>query len=189
MSRTSALSILNFRVQRLQFRSGIFDFELPVNASLLVVAVLRPRGDFAAQVWDRPEPPAVEALALQGTELILGDVEPTPVLRRIAELDLAHELTGFRRGEGLVERPDRARIQVIADHDDLLRPGVPRPQQGGHLPGPIGLRAVLADPHVPPPGQRLGEHEDARRPGPLVLVIDSPRAAPRRRDRPPRLPE
>jgi predicted HTH domain antitoxin len=32
---TSALSGLNFRIERSEFRSGVFDFELPVHISLI----------------------------------------------------------------------------------------------------------------------------------------------------------
>ena len=41
-NKTSASSTLNFGVQSLQFRSGVVDFELPVDAALLGVGLVGP---------------------------------------------------------------------------------------------------------------------------------------------------
>src|SRR5215470_1707258 len=43
--RPSASSTLNFGVQSLQFRSGVVDFELPVDAALLGVSLVGPDPD------------------------------------------------------------------------------------------------------------------------------------------------
>ena len=43
--QASASSTLNFGVQSLQFRSGIVDFELPVDAALLGVGLVGPEPD------------------------------------------------------------------------------------------------------------------------------------------------
>ena len=46
---SSASSSLNFWVEAFEFVAGVVDFELPVDAALLSVRLLRPRGDFLSQ--------------------------------------------------------------------------------------------------------------------------------------------
>jgi hypothetical protein len=45
VNRSSAASTLNLRVQPLQFRTGVVDFELPVHATLFGVCLLGPDPD------------------------------------------------------------------------------------------------------------------------------------------------
>ena len=46
---SSASSTLNFGVQSLQFRSGVVDFELPVDAALLGVGLVGPDPDLGLE--------------------------------------------------------------------------------------------------------------------------------------------
>jgi len=47
--QASASSTLNFGVQSLQFRSGVVDFELPVDAALLSVGLVGPDPDLGLE--------------------------------------------------------------------------------------------------------------------------------------------
>ena len=89
--RSSALSQLDFRVNRLQFRSGVVDLHLPIDAALRGVDVGGPSVGFRTQCRHVGESAARDALAGQGTQFVFGDVQPTAVLGRVAELDAADQ--------------------------------------------------------------------------------------------------
>src|SRR5437899_259985 len=83
ISRASALSQLDFGVDRLQFPAGVIDLHLPVDAVLGVVYVNGPGGGFGTQRLDIAKASAGHTLTCQGTQLVLGDVQPTAVLGRV----------------------------------------------------------------------------------------------------------
>ena len=58
----SALSQLDFRVDRLQFSAGIVDSHLPIDATLCSVDVARPCFSFLTQCCNLGEAPASDAL-------------------------------------------------------------------------------------------------------------------------------
>src|SRR5437764_125617 len=84
---TTGLSQLNFGIDRLELAAGVIDLHLPVDATLDAVDVARPSGGLRAQSRDIAEAAAGDALGCQATQLVLGDVEPTAVLGRVAEVD------------------------------------------------------------------------------------------------------
>ena len=61
--RASAVSQLNCRVNRFQFRPGIIDLHLPVNATLCGVDIDRPRPGFLSQRLDISKATIRDALA------------------------------------------------------------------------------------------------------------------------------
>ena len=97
---TSALSSFNFGVERLQFFAGVFDFELPIDAALVVVGVFGPVTYFALQFPDRLKPAARDALSGHAAQFVLGDVEPTAVLGRVAKVEPFHIGPSLRRRKG-----------------------------------------------------------------------------------------
>ena len=66
-SLASALSKLKLRAQRLQFCPDMGNLELPVDASLLVIAVPGPGFNFSTQRHDREEAAVLETLTVQRT--------------------------------------------------------------------------------------------------------------------------
>src|SRR6266849_8244995 len=61
----SASSSLDFGVEAFQFRAGVFDAELPINAALLGIGLFGPSCDFGLQFGQFAESAAAEALACQ----------------------------------------------------------------------------------------------------------------------------
>src|SRR5437870_1887654 len=90
-ARTTALSHNDFRVDGLQLDPRVVDVELPVDAALLGVASLMPGGSFRSQKVDRREASVPDALTSHGTQLVLGNVQPTSVLGRVAEFQATHD--------------------------------------------------------------------------------------------------
>src|SRR5262249_62273144 len=102
---SSALSTLEFGVQVLQSRSGVVDLELPIDAALPLVAVLRPRGRLAPERGDGSEPAVAEALAGERNQLGLGHRQPAPLLGRVPEVQAPDPLPRLRRPGRLPARP------------------------------------------------------------------------------------
>src|SRR3954447_26428478 len=93
----SASSTLNLRVQPLQLCPGVVNFELPVHTALFGVGLLSPGADLRLQQRQFADAPSRKALARQATQLAFGDVQPTNVLGRVAEvepLDVCARLLG-----------------------------------------------------------------------------------------------
>src|SRR4051812_7340321 len=86
-SSPSAPSSLDFGVEPLQFHPGVFDAELPVDTALLGIRFVRPRCDLELKVDQFTDAAVAQALARQATQLALGDIQPTSVLRGVAETD------------------------------------------------------------------------------------------------------
>src|SRR5438876_8187938 len=116
----SALSQLDFGVDRPQLASGVIDLHLPVDTGLCVVYIRGPSGGFGAHRLDIAEASTGHALTGQGTQFVLGDVQPTAVLGRVMEFNSADQLPCAFRLERFVERPLRVRVQVVA-HEDHTR--------------------------------------------------------------------
>jgi hypothetical protein len=57
--KPSALSILNFRVEGLEFGACVIDFELPIDPALLLITGRRPRGGFRRQLLGVAKPAVV----------------------------------------------------------------------------------------------------------------------------------
>ena len=142
----------------LQFGARVVDAELPVDPGLFAIALLGPGRRFRRD----PSPaldPAIQALAVQRTELQFRNVQPAPVFRRVHQVDAVVQPTGFGRRERGVERVTAVGVQVVAHQRDAFRIPVTRQiRQCVHLLRPIQRRAPLGDSHCPPAGQRLAEH-------------------------------
>ena len=155
----------------LQFRAGLRGRELPVH--LLPVGIVSdlPCFKFPVQDIDGLEAPVPEAFMGQDRECDLRDVKPASVLRGVMDLQLRCESAGLRGREGIVERCDVMRVQIIHDEDDPLGIRIILVDQLLHLMGPVHFRAVLEDLGTHPSRQRFDEHEYGTRTVADVLAI------------------
>ena len=112
----SAASSLDLRIKELEFSAGVFDFHLPIDATLTRIGVGGPGRQFRLQLRQGSEPSSRDALPCQRAEFVLGDVQPTAVLRRLAEVKSPHDRSSSRRRKSLVKRADGVGIEVVA-HD------------------------------------------------------------------------
>ncbi len=176
---TSAASRQNVRIDGLEFTARIVDLHLPVDTALRSSDVGGPRRHFAVQRLEVADAAPVQALTRHRTQFILGDVQPAPVLRRVAELEATNQFPSPGRLEHLVEGAGRVRVEVVAHQGDLRAVGVAALQQVGDLHRPVRLRPPGPRRRPPPTRQRLAEQEDRGRAGPFVLVVDA--AGPRQR--------
>ena len=67
----------------LQFGARVVDAELPVDPGLFAIALLGPGRRFRRDQSPALDP-AIQALAVQRTELQFRNVQPAPVFRRVA---------------------------------------------------------------------------------------------------------
>ncbi len=142
----------------LQFGARVVDAELPVDPGLFAIALLGPDRRFRRDQSPALDP-AIQALAVQRTELQFRDVQPAPVFRRVHQVDAVVQPTGFGRRERGVEQVTAVGVQVVAHQRDGFRiPGTRQIRQSAHLLRPIQRRAPFGDSHCPPAGQRLAEH-------------------------------
>ena len=175
-SEASGPSRHNLRIDGLEFTASIVDLHLPVDTALGAIDVAGPRRHFTVQRLAVADAASAQALARQGTELVLRDVQPTPVFRRVAELEATNQFSCPHRLEHFVEGALRVRIEVVAHQGDPRAVGVAAFQQTGDLHRPVRLRAPGAGRRLPPTRQRLAEQEDRGRAGPLVLVVHAARS-------------
>ncbi len=82
----------------LQFGVCVVDAELPVDPGLFAITLLGPSRHFRRDQSPALDP-AIQALAVQRTELQLCDVQPAPVFRRVHQMDAVVQPTGFGRRE------------------------------------------------------------------------------------------
>ena len=135
-SATSGASRQNLRIDGLELAARVADLHLPVDAALPAVAVDGPRRHFPVQRRKVADAASVQALARHRTQFVLGDVQPAPVLRRVAELEATNQFPSPDRLEHFVERPLRVRVEVVADQGDLRALGVAAPPAGRRPPPP-----------------------------------------------------
>lgn len=74
----------------------------------------------------------------QDTEFDLGDIEPTPVLWRVMDLQPAQQAPCLFGRECFVERPPDVHIEVATDRDHLLCIGIVHIEEVLHL-----VRSIL----------------------------------------------
>src|SRR5439155_10195616 len=168
----SALSQLNCRVNRFEFRSGIVDLHLPVNATLRGVDIIRPCLRFLTQTGDLSEAAVCDALACERTQFILSDVQPTAMLRRVAEREASNQGASTLGGKRFIECALGVGVEVVTHQEHLAAGSVAALQQSRHFDGPIALRFSFADGDLTPAGQRFGEQEDGGRPRSFVFVVN-----------------
>src|SRR6266436_7971458 len=162
MDLASASSTLNFGVQSLQFRSGVVDFELPVDAALLSVGLVGPDPNLGLEQRQFADASVGQTLTAQTTELACSDVQPTAVLRRVTErnpLDIGPRSLG---GERFVERPFGMRVKVIAHQCHLRASNISCLQQLGNFDRPVDCGTTLTGGRLSKARQRFGAHKNAR---------------------------
>ena len=113
------LSFFHCRVQFLEADTGVGGTELPVDALLGRVAVLRPRGDLRVNLILRGHARG-QGLARQDAQLRFGPVEPAVVPGRKHQEDALGQAVrlGGRKGPG--KRAVSVGVQVVADQDQTL---------------------------------------------------------------------
>src|SRR6266568_8270534 len=72
---------------------------------------------------------ACQALALQDTDLDLGHVQPTGMVRRVVELDPAQQCRGRLYTEHFFEARAQMRVEVVQDQVNLACLGISPVQQ------------------------------------------------------------
>src|SRR5688572_5217920 len=87
---SSALSAVERRIESFKLGAGVGSGELPVDFSLLSVALLLPRSDFGREQFLAVDP-TVQALAGEDAQLRLGHVEPTSVFGRVMNFEPGSE--------------------------------------------------------------------------------------------------
>ena len=148
--QTSALSILHLWVEAFKFDAGIMGCELPVDAFLGGSAPLLPLLCFIDErlhIWNPP----VQALDGEGTQLDLGDIEPTTVFGGVVDLQSRGQSSGLLGRESLLERAHPMRIEMITDQPDRGRLGILDVQELLYLCGPVQGCSVLFDTDGAPP--------------------------------------
>ncbi len=136
----------------IQFGARVVDAELPVDPGLFAIALLGPGRRFRRDQSPALDP-AIQALAVQRTELQFRNVQPAPVFRRVHQVDAVVQPTGFGCWERGVERVTAVGVQVVAHQRDAFRIPVTRQiRQRAHLLRPIQRRAPFGDSHRPPAG-------------------------------------
>ena len=140
---SSAPSSLDFGVEPFQFHAGVFDAELPVHAPLLCVGFVGPSRDFLLQFDQIADATVAQALTRQATQLAFGNIQPTSVLGRVAEVDPLDGRPRLLRLEHLVERSFGVRVEVVANECHFLAIGIARVQQVSDFLRPIGFGPML----------------------------------------------
>lgn len=87
-----------------QLNSGVFRFELPVDAFTEPVPVYIPSGDFLPQLFDALNP-TTQALPGQNTQFNFGHIQPTSVLWRKMNLQAIRNTLGLFGRKCLVKGP------------------------------------------------------------------------------------
>ena len=116
MNETRASSRRDLRAQCLEFATGILGLHLPVDTALPCIDIGRPGRQFGLQSRQSAGSSAGDTLPRERAEFVLGDVEPTAMLRRLAEVKSPNQGASPRRRERLVKRADGVGIEVVA-HD------------------------------------------------------------------------
>ncbi len=155
----SNLTNFNFWVWILQFGARVVDAELPVDPGLFAIALLGPDRGFRRDQSPALEP-AIQALAVQRTELQFRDVQPSPVFRRVHPVDAVVQSTGFGHRERSVERVTAVGVQVVVHQRDGFHIPVNAADSPACETGFAQSNVVcrLDDGHRPSAGQRLAEH-------------------------------
>ncbi len=153
-----------------EFDPGIGGSELPINHLLRRVTPGFPRLGFLTQGLQIRNPP-VQALAGADTEFQFGDIEPTPVLGGVVNLQALRPASGSFRIEGLVERTQFMGAEVIADQPDVVGVGILDLQEVLNLLCPVDGGPLLADVDLVAILEGCGEHQDICGAVTLIFII------------------
>jgi hypothetical protein len=111
----SASSSLNFGVEPLQFHACVFDPELSVDAALFGIGSSGPSCDFGLQFGQFADAPVAQTLARQATQFAFGDVQPTSVFGRVAEVDSFDIRSRNLRLKRFIKRSFGVCVEVVAN--------------------------------------------------------------------------
>ena len=113
---SSTLSCFNYRVQVLEADAGVLGAELPVEARLGGVAVLRPGGDLRVDGGLRGQARG-QGLPRQAAQFRFGPVEPAAVPGRKPQAYASGQAARLGGRKGPVERGAGMGVQIVADQD------------------------------------------------------------------------
>src|SRR5262245_53752464 len=153
----SASSTLNFGVQSLQFRSGVVDFELPVDAALLGVSLVGPDPDLGLKQRQCAEASVGQTWTAQTTSLAFSDMQPTAVLRRVTARNPLHIGPRSLGWERFVARPLGRRVEVIAHQGHLRASSIACLQPLGDFARPVDCGTTLTGGRLSKARPRFGE--------------------------------
>ena len=115
--------------------------------------------------------PAVKALPGQHPQFYLRYIQPTPVLRRVVNLQPFGDAPRLGRLEGLVQGREAVGVQIVHHQDYPVFVRVVHVHQLLHHAGPINLGSLVRHLHPSPPLQGREQHEQVAHPVALVFVI------------------
>ena len=165
--------ILNHWVDVLELDARLVDREAPLHLHLLSVSCRFPRLNFTSKILDCSDASG-QALTAQGTQLVLGHVQPTSVFGGVMDLEPFRDSPCLCRWECFVERAQSVGIEVVHDQNDDSGIGVAAVDQISYSNCPVHSRATFRDQGLTPAGLRFGEHEDVGGSIPFVFVVDPP---------------
>src|SRR5487761_2052022 len=141
----------------LQLNPSILTSETPVYGGAIGIPLVRPGTDLALQrggVGDA----TIQTLPAQCTELDLSHVKPTAMVGCVVHIDLAGNPMGFCRFEGLIERGNGVRVEVIHHQGDHFGGREMYIDQILHEAGPVQSGAMIRDGDIAP-GQQGSESQ------------------------------
>ena len=153
-----------------KFDAGVGRGELPADLALVVVGCGLPGGEFGVEDVEVVDP-AGQALAGQGGQLDLGDVEPGAVLGCVVDLEPLGQRACFGWLERFVERTEGVRVEVVHDQDDPLRVGVVDVEKLIDFRGPVDPGPLRPGVDPAAAGEGLDPHEDRAGAVPDVLGV------------------
>jgi hypothetical protein len=145
------------------------DREHPIDAGLLGIAAVLPRGDLLAQRRLVGDPP-VEVLADHHADL--DHPKPARVLGREVKLEAAEDPTCFGGIERLVEGCGGMRRQIVEHRADPFGIRVVLVDEIPHAFREVDTGSVVGDLGVSPGPVDVDEHEDVGGSVAHVLVVD-----------------
>ena len=86
LKKPSAPSHLNLWVKAFEFHAGVLDAKLPVDSPLFRIGSAGPSLYLAIQHWHFTDAAVAQTLLLQATQFAFSDIQPTPMLGRVAEI-------------------------------------------------------------------------------------------------------
>src|SRR5947209_4430800 len=160
----------------MQLFTSISGRETPLNGDMMLIASLLPGSNHGFHLLHRRQS-LIQTLPSQDTQLDLGHVEPTAMLRRVMKLQPMHNAPSLFGFKGLIQGCRRVRVQVIQDHLDQRGLREVDIDQVFHGLSKILLGASLGDLHMSPAKVGLDKQKQITGPFTLIFAILSCRLA------------
>jgi len=155
---SSSLSVLLRRGESPEFDAGISGREPPVDPLGARVSTRGPGGH--GVLPRRPvAKPLPQTLAGEHAQFEVGPVQPAPVFGGVADLQLVGQALGLGRGNGRIPRGGRMDVALIHDQHDPRGVGGMAIDELLDAVGEVARGPLVADRHVPPAAQGLGDQE------------------------------